>query len=251
MKLCLWSCHCWYHLINLWNRANFHAINDVIILFSNTFPSENSADTPVQELWDSFKSMCQKCLELVPSKSLSNSIKYPWIKPQIKRLSNRKQWLYNHARYTGQQSDRLAYRELKKVVQYECRKAHDRYVADLLSPNSGHANKHFWTYIKGKRNEQCGVPSLVKNHQTFSDNVSKANILNNQFSSVFTTDNDCSSICDGHPYSDIPAIQIDTQGIINLLHNLDLHKAPGPDGIPARKRATVLFLHLCLCIRPP
>ena len=76
--------------------------------------------------------------------------------------------------------------------------------------------------------------SLGKNHQIFSDNISKTNILNNQFSSVFTTDNDCSSILDGHPYSDIPAIQIDTQGIINLLHNLDPHKAPGPDGIPAR-----------------
>ena len=41
-----------------------------------------------------------------------------------------------------------------------------------------------------------------------SDNISKANVLNNQFSSVFTTDDDCSN---GHPYPDIPAIQIDTQ----------------------------------------
>ena len=82
MKLCLWSYHCWYipldkpkvHNVYLWNRADFHAINDVIIQFSNTFLSVNSAETPVQELWDSFKSMCQRCLELVPSKSLSNSI---------------------------------------------------------------------------------------------------------------------------------------------------------------------------------
>ena len=74
----------------------------------------------------------------------------------------------------------------------------------------------------------------MKNHQTFSDNVSKANILNNQFSSLFTTDNDCSSVLEGHSYPDISAIQIDTQGVINLLHNLDPHKASGPDGIPAR-----------------
>ena len=216
------------------NRADFHAINDVIIEFSDTFLSVNSADTPVQELWDSFKSMCQKCLELVPSKSLSNSIKYPWITPQIKRLSNRKQRLYNRARYTGQQSDWVAYHKLKKAVQYECRKAHDRYVADLLSSDNGYTNKRFWSYIKGKRNKQGGVPSLTKNHQTFSDNVSKANILNNQFSSVFTTDNDCSSVLEGRSYPDISAIQIDTQGVVNILHNLDPHKAPGPDGIPAR-----------------
>ena len=46
------------HNVYLWNGADFHAINDVIIEFSNTFLSVNSADTPVQELWDSFKSMC-------------------------------------------------------------------------------------------------------------------------------------------------------------------------------------------------
>ena len=68
----------------------------------------------------------------------------------------------------------------------------------------------------------------MKNDQTFSDNVSKANVLNNQFSSVFTTDNDCSSVLEGHSYPDISAIQIDTQGVINLLHNMNLHKAPGP-----------------------
>ena len=178
--------------------------------------------------------MCQKCLELVPCKSLSSSIKYPWITTQIKRLSNKKQRLYNRARYSGLQSDWLAYYELKKFVQHECRKAHDTYVADLLTSNNGHINKRFWTYIKGKRNEQCGVPSLVKNHHTFSDNTSKANILNNQFSSVFTTDDDCSTMFDGHPYPAIPTIQIDTLGVTSLLSNLDPHKAPGPDGIPPR-----------------
>ena len=38
----------------------------------------------------------------------------------------------------------------------------------------------------------------------------------------------------GHSYSDIPDIQIDTQGVINLLRNLDPYKAPDPDRIPAR-----------------
>ena len=33
---------------------------------------------------------------------------------------------------------------------------------------------------------------------------------------------------DGHPYPDIPAIQINTQGVISLLHILDLYKAPDP-----------------------
>ena len=51
---------------------------------------------------------------------------------------------------------------------------------------------------------------------------------------VFTTDDDCSTMFDGHPYPDIPTIQIDTLGVTSLLSNLDPHKAPGPDGIPPR-----------------
>ena len=63
---------------------------------------------------------------------------------------------------------------------------------------------------------------------------SKANILNNQFSSVFTTDDDCSIMFDGHPYPNIPTIQIDTLGVTSLLCNLGPHKAPGPNGISPR-----------------
>ena len=39
---------------------------------------------------------------------------------------------------------------------------------------------------------------------------------------------------DGHPYADIPAIQINTQGVISILHILDLYKAPNLDQIPTR-----------------
>ena len=117
-----------YHILSIWKACHKKICPQIFMLL---MMSVLVFQSPVQELCDSFKSMCQKCLQLVPSKSLSNSIKYSWITPQIKRLSNRKQRLYNCARYTGQQSDWLAYCKLKKVVQYECCKAHNRYVADL------------------------------------------------------------------------------------------------------------------------
>ena len=102
-------------------------------------------------------------------------------------------------------------------------------MADLLTPNNDHTNKRFWTYIKEKETSNAELrTSFVKNHHTFSDNISKANILNNQFSPVFTMDDDCSTMFDGHPYPDIPAIQINT---LRVLHDLDPHKAPDPDGI--------------------
>ena len=117
-----------------------------------------------------------------------------------------------------------------------CRKAHDKYISDLLSPNHEHGNKRFWSYIKTKRKDQCSVPSLEVNHQTISDSQSKANILNDQFTSVFTTDSTTNRVANlvGQPYPTIPSVQVNVNGIINLLRNLKPHKAPGPDGIPPR-----------------
>ena len=54
---------------------------------------------------------------------------------------------------------------------------------------------------------------------------------------MFTIDNSNTSsfvALDGHPHPDMPPIHIDIAGVTTLLHNLDSHKAPGPDGIPSK-----------------
>ena len=102
--------------------------------------------------------------------------------------------------------------------------------------NSGCGSKKFWSYIKSKRNEQSGVSSLEKHNELFTDNLAKANILNEQFSSVFTIDNsevDSVPSLDGPSYPGISPIQIDCDGISHLLQEQNPHKASGPDGISA------------------
>lgn len=68
-----------------------------------------------------------------------------------------------------------------------------------------------------------------------SDAKGKAEILSNQFSSVFTVE-DCStfpnqSLCSIPP---IDELHITEQGIQHLLENLPSHKAPGPDELPSQ-----------------
>ena len=74
------------------------------------------------------------------------------------------------------------------------------------------------------------------NHQTISDSQSKATILNDQFTSVFTIDSSTTCVANlaGQPYPIIPSVHINVNGVINLLRDLKPHKAPGPDGIPPR-----------------
>ena len=62
-----------------------------------------------------------------------------------------------------------------------------------------------------------------------------AEILNQQFSLVFTRDDDSSTPLKGNsPYPAMSDIQINKKGVQKLLKDLNPHKAKGPDGVPSR-----------------
>jgi len=64
------------------------------------------------------------------------------------------------------------------------------------------------------------------NQQVVTDNLAKANILNDQFTSVFTLDNDTRAQSPPLKTPPCPAIQpmlIKAQGIFSLLSDLDSH----------------------------
>ena len=47
-------------------------------------------------------------------------------------------------------------------------------------------SKKLFQFLKSSRTDQQGIPPLKKNNQLFTDTTEKANILNEQFQSVFT-----------------------------------------------------------------
>jgi hypothetical protein len=76
----------------------------------------------------------------------------------------------------------------------------------------------------------------LKNQQGFLKNYnqSKANILNEQFKSVFTTENHTNFPDKGPgPFPSMTNINITEQGVYKLLKNQKPHKATGPDEVPA------------------
>jgi hypothetical protein len=86
--------------------------------------------------------------------------------------------------------------------------------------------KKFWSSIKDKRTENNRVSSLRKEGILYSDPVNKANILNDQFVSVFTQE-DMHNIYDkgDSSYPDLPDIAIQPDGVRKLLLNINTHKA--------------------------
>jgi len=107
-----------------------------------------------------------------------------WLAGKIKRLSRKKQ-KYNKACLTN---NAAAYYGLKKKCKsYVAPLATIIYVSSLLDSYNKCAKK-FWRYIKSMCKEQISINALLSNGETQTDSTAKANILNNQFISVFTKD---------------------------------------------------------------
>jgi len=221
--------------VYLWNRANFCNINDVMLQQCSQFIQDNNEHIPIEELWSKFKTICKDCLDLIPSRLTSKRHNQPWINNHIKQITRKKRRLYNKARTTNLLQHWSAYRNIKKIVQRECRQAHNQYISDLLDPHSDRGHKRLWTYIKSKRKDTSGISSLVVNDTLYSKDTDKASILNSHFSSVFTREHLNGPTNLKTPLSSRSSdIQIHVEGVASLLRDLQSHKACGPDGIPPR-----------------
>ena len=104
-----------------------------------------------------------------------------------------------------------------------------------MDPNKNTVTKKLWTYIKSKRQDSIGgVGPLDVQGESHTDPLIKANILADYFSSVFTIE-DTSNVpsMEGHPLPCIDAIQVHSEGIAELLFNINPGKSHGPDNLPA------------------
>ena len=83
--------------------------------------------------------------------------------------------------------------------------------------------------------DSSGVATLKKDGTNYSEASDKAEILNDQFASVFTKD-DCSSMpSSGNSLkSEAPPLVIQDNGVRKILEGLNPYKASGPDEISSR-----------------
>jgi hypothetical protein len=93
--------------------------------------------------------------------------------------------------------------------------------------------KPFWRYTKAKKQDNIGIAPLRHKGSMTNDSKEKANILNDQFKSVFTktmsTTLEKSTIDRGF---NIKTLKIGEQGVFKLLTDINPSKAMGPDQIP-------------------
>lgn len=222
-------------LVYLWAKADTEAISSDLAENLAKFQQHANNNAPVDVMWNDFKKICTHSINAhVPSKFTSCRFSQPWCDRNIRRLSRRKRRAHRRARITNTQNDWRKYREAQSTNRKECRKSFLKYINNMLG-EEGHSNKKLYSYIKSKRCDSSGVSPLRNEGLLHSSPKEKAEILNQQFSSVFHTES-LSNLPDlgQSTYPVVNNIKVTEKGVLKLLQSLNPNKASGPDNISAR-----------------
>ena len=84
-----------------------------------------------------------------------------------------------------------AYRSYKKATLKALRRGRWDYINNILQLGLEEgSSRPFWRYVKAQKQDSAGVAALKDQGKLFTDSSTKAEILNRQFKSVFTKDNE-------------------------------------------------------------
>ena len=130
--------------------------------------------------------------------------------------------------------DYLEYIKARNKARKDCRKA-QRNLEKKLAKEAKTNPNGVWKYTKTKTSCRSGIADLDKGDGTKTKSDSeKAEVLNNFFKSVFTTEDSSSfpKLDDYNFTEELKDIEIKEEEIQQMLEKLQPRKAPGPDGIP-------------------
>ena len=97
----------------------------------------------------------------------------PWVSRELKRQCNTNHWFWKRAKKTNKPSHWEAYNMVNR---------------SLGTAEKEHYTKLFRNHIKSRWQDIVGVSPLKKKGQLYSDSKTNASIFQDQFTSVFTTD---------------------------------------------------------------
>ncbi|MCP3852899.1 MAG: hypothetical protein GY694_22125, partial [Gammaproteobacteria bacterium] len=227
--------------IHLWNRADETKIRNDTQKFRHKFSSLFTVSDNPQDMWDFIKPNIDKIIEdNVDSKLTSSKTHQPWITTETKRMIRKKNRWFSLAKKSKSSKIWNRYKEIRSETQRVCRRAHDKYVSGIFKDDT--TNKKMWSYIKSKKQEHVSIPDIKdKNNTMTSDPQKKAQIIHEQFDSVYSdpTSKITPNFDESERLPTMPNIEINYNGILKLLQNINPNKAVGPDQIPGK------FLKLC------
>ena len=228
------------HKVALYHKCNLEYIKRDLQEFTNGFLQSDITSKSIDTMWTEFKNSIHECIHKhVPHKTIRSNRRLPWINQQIKKDMKIRKRLYNIAKKTNIQDDWVTYRKMKNLINAKLKEAHNNYYGRLFNNSFGGNKRQFWKYIRAKRKDTYEISTIVVDGIPYTDTSMKAEALNNCFKSVFTQEDTeniptmTTTADTGNPFPSMPNISFSTTGIQQVLCNLQVNKASGPDHIPS------------------
>ena len=127
------------------------------------------------------------------------------------------------------------FHELKSTVQKEIRKNYNKYLEDIIDPETDKGNKKLWGMVKRLKKKLSSCSPLKAHGKLMNDTYGEAEALNKQFQSVFNPTTHI-TLPDMGPSSfpSMKKFKFTVPGILKLLQDIKIHKATGPDKMVPR-----------------
>jgi hypothetical protein len=113
--------------IPLYKKAKWENIKDKLKMINEEIEKMYQKGNSTQELWDYFKKELEDSIdENIPQKTSKIKDGNPWITMDIKRIIQKRDRLYKKQKKSGDPKHKKKYKELKRLVQREIRRAYCR-----------------------------------------------------------------------------------------------------------------------------
>ena len=173
-------------------KANWSGIKHATAELSSLVQTRVENKEDIEDVWSFFKSSLSKILDdNVPSKIMKGRKSLPWFSHSLKRMVRRKMRLYKKAKKTQNQERKKnawkQYTEFQKTCKRSFKEAEENFIlSSVLHGLEENNSKPFWRYVSSKRRDRTGIPALKQAGNLIHDGRLKAQLLLNQFKSVFS-----------------------------------------------------------------
>ena len=194
----------------------------------------------------------QLCESSIPRKKvIIRPSDRPWVNSELRHNIRLRDRLRRKALKTNYNQDKIRYKTQRNRVNNIKKHAKETYMNNYedLILNQSCGSKTFWQ-LMGRLAGKQSKTSIILPLETPSDSyaftdLEKANFLNNYFCSISTIDDSNINLPEFNirTESSLLNVNIETSEVIDVLSNLQLNKAVGPDGISHR-----MLKHTCQSI---
>ena len=234
-----------------YSKADFDKLRDIT---SSIAWSDDLNPLSASEAWDVFKNkLCTAVEECIPLRNRRSAGRPLWMNQNILRVIRKKRRLWKVYQTSQDYADFKAFQDIQKSIAKTIRRAKkklERKLAKQFKKNS----RPFYSYVNSKTKSSHQVGPLKNEHkEIISNNNEMADLLNNYFSTVFTSENDANLPTPVISHNEkLTAIEVDEDMIKSRIHKLKSNSAPGPDKILPRvlqELEDIIVTPLCIIFR--